>query len=221
MQRYDEDYEREALISALSRNGNTGITGGMDPTFDGPPLAPSVDPQPPAPQRQTYAMQGYEASKLADAGHNTEKYQIGRVMQYHDPSKGITPELLADLNALGIGTFSGSGDRLSVTDPRNGNRLAAGTGDVIVNFTGEGPKHWTYLDTEAGNGPAQSRPQTSAQPAYNPYLAFPETASSFDRIQSLVPTDWDFYNTLQERLGQIVGGPKALDREALLRLLKA
>jgi hypothetical protein len=43
--------------------------------------------------------------------------------------------------------------------------------------------------------------------------------SSFQGIQSLMPTDTGFYNELQAKLQQILGGPQAFDREALLQQL--
>lgn len=51
----------------------------------------------------------YDPAKLADPNHKSAKYQIARVQQQHDYSKGITPEYLAALNALGIGTFESAG----------------------------------------------------------------------------------------------------------------
>lgn len=135
----------------LGRVSTPGYQAPVDPQT--PIEGPSPAPAPAAP-RQTFAMGGFDPGKLANAGHTTEKYQLGRVLQYHDPSKGITPELLAELNGLNIGDFSGQGDRLSVKNARNGARWTDGTGDIIKNFTGEGPKEWGALDT----APAQAAP---------------------------------------------------------------
>jgi len=153
---------RDALMESLDpqikpKNGNTGITGGVPGIQPDPgTLAPEPLPEPAAP-KPSFGLSGYDMGKLNDPTHNTEKYQIGRVQQQFDPSAGITPEFLAALNAMDIGDFSGSGDRLSVKNSRNGSRFTDGTGDVIQNYTGDGPKNWTFLDT------AEQAPQAQAQ----------------------------------------------------------
>jgi hypothetical protein len=43
--------------------------------------------------------------------------------------------------------------------------------------------------------------------------------SAFQGIQSLMPTDTDFYQRLQAQLQSVLGGPQATDRDALLRMM--
>lgn len=83
----------------------------------------------------SYQTAGWDPSKI-EAGHTSPKYQIGRTLSNFDPTQGITPELLAALNALGLGTFSGSGQNLSITgaDPEFG--YDASSGDIIRGFQG-------------------------------------------------------------------------------------
>jgi hypothetical protein len=146
-------------VQAFGQPAGGGIQAPVDPTTT-PIEGPGMGDQPPAAQK--YAMKGFDEGKLADLTHNTEKYQTGRVFQGFDPAAGITPDLLAALNKLDIGDFSGQGDRLSVKNSRNGSRFTDGTGDVIQNFSGEGPKNWTYLDTSADDPAAQAQAQGGA-----------------------------------------------------------
>jgi hypothetical protein len=88
-----------------------------------------------------YGGEGLDAAKIA-RGHDSPKYQIGRVLSNFDPKQGFTPDVLNALNALGIGTFSANKDRLTVggqMDPRFEGVTGA---DLIRNFTGEGPAAW-------------------------------------------------------------------------------
>lgn len=116
-------------------------------TTDGPPaasLAPGGERAPAAAGSGwgPYMPQGYNADKIA-RGHDSPKYQIGKVLSNFDYRQGITPEVLEALNALGIGTFSGSRDKLSVggnVDPRFGgyNKF-----DIVKNFAGGG-EGWQF-----------------------------------------------------------------------------
>jgi hypothetical protein len=159
--------------TAAAQPRSTAGSGVEYPTQDGfidygnqPGVPPGgVPPIPPPATTQTYALEGFDPAKLA-SDHNSPKYQIGRTIQQFDPSAGITPELLAALNALGIGDFTQlSGDKLSVggnVDPRFEGYT---TIDLIRNFTGEGDKAWQY-GAENPNAPQQqsaysSLPQTS------------------------------------------------------------
>ncbi len=69
----------------------------------------------------SYMPEGYDPQKIA-SGHDSPKYQVGRTVSQFDPSAGLTPEVIAALNNLGIGDFSAiDGDKLRVTgnmDPR-------------------------------------------------------------------------------------------------------
>ena len=109
-----------------------GITGGVQggTAVNVPPIqAPAPEPTPsptPAPQAKANALgqyanrlEGFDSTKL-NSGHNSPKYQIARALSNFDPRQGVTPDVLAALNGLGIGQFSGSGDKVSIAngDPR-------------------------------------------------------------------------------------------------------
>lgn len=136
--------------------GGTFIPGeptpGDGPTTGGTPSNyPPVDPTAPTGGGNiNWLGGGFDRSKL-DSG--SEKYKLADVFRRFDPKGGITPDLLAALNALNIGDFSGSGDRLSVANARNGARWLSGTGDVIQNYTGEGDAYWSPLDTADPDNP--------------------------------------------------------------------
>lgn len=74
--------------------------------------------------RSTPAPQGYDAAKWA-RGHASPKYMIADAIGGMDLSRGLTPEALDRLNALGIGTFTpeGQGGKVRLSgniDPRFG-----------------------------------------------------------------------------------------------------
>jgi hypothetical protein len=114
-----------------------------------PSSTPAAPSGPPALGR--YRLEGFDQGKL-DSGHDSPKYQIGRTLSNFDPRGGLTPEALEALNKLGIGTFSGTRDKLRVEngDPRfNG----LSEFDVVRDFDGTGD--WQF----APDGPsAQSVP---------------------------------------------------------------
>jgi len=133
-----------------------GIQAPVDPQT---PIAPPSQP-PPA---QSYNMRGYDMGKMADPNKQTEKYQIGRIQQKYDPKGGVTPEMLAELNALGIAEFSGQGDKLSVNNTKNDPRFGkGGTADVIFGHKGQNDdtawQPWFIDDggdAQGGQAPAQ------------------------------------------------------------------
>lgn len=223
-----DDLKRKALLDQMGGpDGNTGISGiGLPGGVAAPPLDPgamvgggspafneATGQQAPAPAAPapTYALGGgFDQGKLADPTHTTDKYQLGRVFQNYDPAGGITPELLADLNKLDIGDFSGSGDRLSVNNARNGGRWTNGTGDVIQNFTGEGAKNWNPLMTEDPDAPQGGAPRGQGSPF------------SADGI----PTDLSPYlqgdavAQIQKELAALINGDQSpMARESLMRLM--
>lgn len=111
-----------------------------------PPLqAPA--PQAAAPAQANYAnrLESWNTGKLSNAQHKTPKYQAGRVFQNFDPTKGTQQAMLDQLNALGIGQFSGKigGDKLRITNPMGdgwGN-FRGGEIDYIRDL-GRGGYHW-------------------------------------------------------------------------------
>lgn len=97
-----------------------GLVGGEGPNDNNDPQTPVPLPTPPNFGR----MSDYEADKWNDPNHKTGKYQIGRALSAFDPKLGITPEVLTALNALGYGSFSGSGQRLSLKGLTDAGRAA-------------------------------------------------------------------------------------------------
>lgn len=151
-------------------------------------------------------LEGFNADKL-NSDHASPKYLIGRTVSNFDPRKGVTPEVLDALNSLGIGQFSGSGDKVQIV---NGDPRFEGVNsiDLVRGFKDpNGTGGWQF---GAEGGPASA---PAAPAAGGMGMAAP---SSFEGIQSLMPTDTNFYNTLQERLKQLLGGNAALDRNALI-----
>lgn len=226
---------RQDLINQLGQGSprNTGVSGyGFEEGLEAPPLqadlvgssylgdVEGVDDrnefQPQSAKAtqsgQKYALSGYDAAKLADLTHNTEKYQLGRVLEQFDPSLGLQQEGLLDaLNKLDIGDFyAESGDRLGVRNARNGARWTDGVGDIIQNYTGEGPKSWTYLDTSAPGAVSAESPDLASLLAARELGGGGGTAAQFGAD--------DFFRRLMAAVQQ-QAGPASTDRQALIELL--
>jgi hypothetical protein len=104
-----------------------------------------------------YASTAYDAAKLARPWEEqSEKYRIGNVLSNFDPSQGLTPEVIAALNAADIygAKFSGAGDKLTVDNAGGHERFGkGGTSDVNIGFkTGNGT--WGAWTDPALEGPA-------------------------------------------------------------------
>lgn len=109
----DERIRREAEQAAAS------LAPAVEPVKS---VTPAATPAPAAkPTWGQYMPEGYDPRKI-ESGHDSPKYQVGRVVSQFDPSAGLTPEVIGALNKLGIGDFSAiDGDKLRVTgnmDPR-------------------------------------------------------------------------------------------------------
>jgi hypothetical protein len=216
----DDDLERQMLLDMLSKKpseqgGVTGRTATQGSLDQG--LAPVPAPAAPATAPpQSYNMRGFEADKLsADPSQQSEKYKIGNVFKKYDPKGGVTPEMLAELNGLGIADFSGSGDKLTVNNTKNDPRFGrGGTADVVYGIKGQNADTaWQPWFIDDGGGAA---PGAGAAGGAMGNLMGGE--SSF---QSLAPTDSDFFKRLMAQAGTVLGGDQAFDREALLRMLGA
>jgi hypothetical protein len=229
MAQTDDDLERDALLRQLEattlKDGNTGVAGNAAEVaasrgLDAPALQTDTPAEPPAAPAVDYRtlgqygdrLEGFDQGKLT-GGHDSAKYQIGTALSHFDPRQGITADALGALNGLGIGTFSGQGDKLRVTGGSHG--LQGDTDlDTVRGFKDpNGTGGWQYgveADdvTRAGGG--------GAAPGGGAQAAGP---SSFETIQGLMPTDTDFYRKLQDQLAQAAGGYSALDRDALLRMM--
>jgi hypothetical protein len=217
----DDDLERQMLLDMLSKKpfeqggvtGGTATQGSLDQG-----LAPVPAPAAPATAPpQSYNMRGFEADKLsADPSQQSEKYKIGNVFKKYDPKGGVTPEMLAELNGLGIAEFSGSGDKLTVNNTKNDPRFGrGGTADVVYGIKGQNADTaWQPWFIDEGGG----QPQAGAPGAGMGQMMSGGGASSFE---SLAPTDSDFFKRLMAQAGTVLGGNQAFDREALLRMLGA
>ena len=214
MARYDDNsaIQRQELLRQL--RGNTGVSGHAPGGITVPPIVSEAPAAPPAaPDYSSYGStvgqflqtngHGYDPEKIKDPSRgDSGKYVMGRVETHFDPSQGITDDFINALNKQGKGDFYKIDD--DEVGVRNGDPSFGRTSkfDLI-------DKHgnWVYLQNNPG-GVEGGAPQPS-------YMSGP---SSFQGIQSLAPTDTDFYNNLQAQMQQILG-PGALDREALLKLL--
>lgn len=102
--------------SALPPNseGPGGFTGKLDQPGYGAESASTGSASSQGLGQYASSLEGYDSGKLNDPNKHDPKYDIGRIESHYDPHKGITPEMLAELNKLGYGTFSGQGDKLHV-----------------------------------------------------------------------------------------------------------
>lgn len=119
-----------------------------------PPAIPPPATAPPPAQGGwgPHMPEGLDPGKVA-SGHTSPKYSIMQILSQFDPAGGITDQILEQLNALGIGTFSGGGDKLTVggnVDPRFEGFTEL---DLIRNFTGDGSSAWTYQATNPNAPP--------------------------------------------------------------------
>lgn len=121
-----------------------------------------------------YGLEGFDSAKL-NSNHDSAKYQIGRTISHFDPSQGISPELLQALNALGIGNFSGSGDKLHI---ENGSHGLEGPTDIdlIRDFGKGGANAWQY----GLEGGAPSPVSGMSNPMASAILGAVPTAASGD-----------------------------------------
>lgn len=223
-----DDFEREEMIRQLQQpqaQRRTAMPGGIqapvDPTTTpietAPPVTTPTEPAAPSAPVQSYNMRGFDAGKMADPNKQSEKYKIGRIMQKYDPRGGVTPEMIAELNALGIAEFSGQGDKLTVNNTKNDPRFGrGGTADVVYGHKGQNEdtawQPW-FID----EGAAAGAPAGAAMGGG--FGMGGGGMSTLDRIRGLMPTDLDFFNRLQGQAVGAVGGAGALDRDALIQML--
>lgn len=177
------------------------------------PAAPSTTPAPTTPRAKTDTrlLEG-DPAKFADPAHiaKSPKYQfLSNVTNY---SRGQENELLNQLKTQygahwngwewdGRGNFVFKGDPATLHPDWKGVTRV----DAFGSYNAGGPlqARWGANDNGA---PAAA--------------AMPSGGGSVDGgSPSLVPTDTNFYNQLQAKLAEILGGPEAFDREALLKKL--
>jgi hypothetical protein len=135
---------------------------------------------------------------------------MGRVLSEHDSRQGITPEVLAGLNGLGFGNFSGQGDKLSLAGLTDKGRQANLRGDYKdadfnVGFK-SGNGKWGYADpvAEAQEMAAggQGGPGMFAGSSISPILQGDAQGNIQNALGKLsAPSD-----LLQQLLAQLQGG---------------
>lgn len=230
--------DRQALLSQMSGAGpnrptSASLTGGIGAgmaqaagsiagALREKPEAPSMA-APPAESASPYqakgpamGLEGFDTNKLS-SGHVSPKYVFAK----HAQGLGVNDrdELLRRLQADESGYFKNAkwggnkGDILEVGGELDPKFEGISKFDVI-RAMGEGGKGWQWGD--ASGGQADGGPAAAVGRAAGMIGAGP---SSFQGIQSLVPTDTSAYNTLQAKLQELLGGPQAMDREALLRMM--
>lgn len=128
---------------------NGGINGAGLPTMPGASAIDTATGASTAPAGDFSRLMGYDKGKF-DANKDDAKYQMGRVLSQFDPRQGITPDVLAALNGLGYGNFSGTGQNLSLSGLTDKGRQANLQGDYnkadfIGGYSGGNGK-WTYAD---------------------------------------------------------------------------
>lgn len=181
---YQDDMIRRLQGGIPTKTGNTGVTGGMlagagglqspGERFEEP--APSIQAAPPAAPPSgvgNYLGAGFNhdrirSGELRPTGVQSYKDTFGRVSSNFDPSKGVTPELLAALNAEGLAEFynaGGKGDRLgyrNVTDKGRQAEMLDPTfeGDFVGNLGGANPS-WQF-DWNDSAGSAAQKPRGGA-----------------------------------------------------------
>jgi len=173
-----DDLTDEALGPTRTRR-RPGALGRLqaDPDGNEPPVddKPTQTPAPVTPPTN-YRIQPVDPTKFADPTHSTAKYQFLRTAQGFDPTKGITPEFLAKLNALGLANFTGSGQKLGYTGITDAGRAAGMTsdfeGDFIQNWgNGANPDAqwaWNWADEGGQQTPAAPLPARTPMTAPGP-----------------------------------------------------
>ncbi len=215
------------------RSDNTGVAGGMPPptsfvdSMPVTPPSPFVDSTPampatpiatasaPQPATPDYKTRGKYATFNAGADDKynrpwdqlSERYKMQTVLSHFDPNQGITPEVIAALNAANINgaQFSGSKDKL---DARN---LSAwenydgreGIGDIIEGFNdpNRAQKSWGAWGPEGPPAAAQGGTNMAGSLA-NPLLQGDSMGSINAALGKLAqPTD-----LIQRLIAQLQGG---------------
>jgi hypothetical protein len=198
---------------------NTGVSGIMNTPggLQAPPLETTPAPAASAPDytklgQFSGGLKGYDMSKF-DRPYDqwSEKYKIGAVQSHFDGAQGITPELLAGLNTLDIADFSGSGDKLSVANPRNGFRSQAGGTSDVVQGLKSGQGNWTYWEDPAlAQQGAQPQAPSSQLPALSSQPMAPDAGAGNDDALAAIRAELD---------AAINGTNSPMQREQLLHLL--
>lgn len=222
---YDEapetdEIDRRALVSQMRPKAPVAAPVAAAPQAEAPAAA-AAEPT----KYNTRLMEG-NTDKLADPNHalKSPKYAFLQAMQggkyNYDQLGNAVTDLQNDPRAEvasqwqgwtadGKGNLVYGGDPAKLDSRWNGVKrvdAVGGYGD-FANGKEAGGFRWGVEDPNApqGGGPAGPMPG-----------AMGGGESAFGNIQALMPTDTNYYNTLQEKLKQLLGGDQAIDRNALI-----
>ncbi len=168
MQNDDNELRKKALVDELGGPnadilaGNTGVSGGMD-ALGGAPVAPDapapIAAAPAAPSYNMGSTMGVDAGKFNDPNKHDFKYDTMRTLSQFDPKAGFTPDVLSALNKLDYGTFSGSGDKLSLSGAKNAKDSAdfANQDWIYAHDANNDATKWNFGG--GGAAPAPAAPQ--------------------------------------------------------------
>lgn len=223
-----EQYNKKALMNAFGVEEDDPLNADTPLLMPGEPDQP-IDPMPkvemPGPTAEAspvaaapdyrktgkYASSAYDAAKLARPWEEqSEKYRIGNVLSNFDPSQGLTPEVIAALNAADIygAKFSGFGDKLTVDNAGGWDRFGkGGTSDVNIGFkTGKGT--W-------GAWTDPNLPQNQEGAGLGPMGGMNGLAGAQSNLNGLMKGD--FQSAIQAALAKLTGDAPNL--QALLAQL--
>lgn len=136
---------------------------------------------------------GYDPTKGLDGG-GSAKYLLRNALSHFNPQQGITPDVLAALNSLGIGTFSGRGDNLVVGGNVSPDFGSTRRFDVIPNFSSGHATTWGYLQEDKGGSLDPFAASTAPTPASSdPFASIPSWLSDGLNPADLVRLAYNTY----------------------------
>lgn len=231
-----EDPNRKAMLSLMAQRQPEGqpgaelpvpgIVAGEDkpnmqpaPIVDATPKpdAPMSPEGPAAPAYNFGRAMGLDEGKFNDPNKHDFKYDTMRTMSQFDPRQGFTPEVIDALNKLDYGTFSGSGDKLSLSGAKNAKDAAdfANQDWIYAHDANSDATKWNFGGGGADGGGGGDVPNGTV-PGTGGDITAPQMMPS---LNAGVPTDNGFFEKLLEQ-ARGIAGPAATDRKALLSLMK-
>lgn len=183
-------------------SGTPGTPAGTTPgTTSAAPAGTSATPG-----QYTGMLQGFNMDKFNDPNKHDPKYDFARIAADYPPTPDGLKQMASDPRFAAAGYKFVGDDKIQVP---NGSTI-----DVGLSFGSGGGKGWAWQPVSGpdaaesgGGGPAAGPQGTSG--SYTGALG----------INGLVPTDTGFYNTLQQKIADILGGNQVFDRDALIQQL--
>lgn len=213
----ENPYDRRSLLDQMEPGGGGGTTGQGLPYGERQvggetninqmvtnPMKTSGFAEPKMTTKGGNVLSGWDATKWGDPAHQTPKYVVGRIMSEGDTTteEGRAAIYERIKAAYPDAVYNGK-DRLSIPS------LGLTDIDIYGNASG-GEFRPTWQDPRDAGGDA-GRPSG--------YYG-PNTAKWGNAVgASLAPDDWDTFDTLQQRLIEILGGAP-LDRNALMAQMR-